>query len=65
MNLGEIGWKCMDWIKLAQGRDNGHVLVNTVMALRSSLIGRLWGLLITSDPLQQNSSIKKSVEIVL
>ena len=59
MNLREIGWKCVDWIKLAQDRDNWRALVNTVMTLRSSLIGRLWGLLMTSDSLQQNYLINK------
>jgi hypothetical protein len=34
MDLREIGWGCMDWIDLAQDRDNWKVLVNTVMNLR-------------------------------
>jgi hypothetical protein len=29
--LREIGWGCMDWIDLAQGRDQWRALVNTVM----------------------------------
>jgi hypothetical protein len=33
-----MGWKYVDWIKLAKDRDNWRALVNTVMALRSSLI---------------------------
>jgi hypothetical protein len=33
MDLQEVGWG-MDWIKLAQDRDRGRVLVNAVMNLR-------------------------------
>jgi hypothetical protein len=34
MNLGEIGWGIVDWIDLAQDRDQWTALVNTVMNLR-------------------------------
>jgi hypothetical protein len=34
MNLGEIGWDGMDWIELAQDRDQWRALVNTVTNLR-------------------------------
>jgi hypothetical protein len=34
MDLGEMGWDCMDWIDLAQDSDQWRVLVNTVMNLR-------------------------------
>jgi hypothetical protein len=34
MDLREIGWGGMDWIDLAQDRDQWRVLVNTVMNLR-------------------------------
>jgi hypothetical protein len=34
MDLGEIGWDGMDWIDLAQDRDQWRVLVNTVIKLR-------------------------------
>jgi hypothetical protein len=37
MDLREIGWVGMDWIKLAQDRDQWRALVNTVMNLRGSL----------------------------
>jgi hypothetical protein len=30
-NLREIGWDGMDWIDLAQDRDQWRALVNTVM----------------------------------
>jgi hypothetical protein len=30
----ETGWGGMDWIHLAQGRDQWRALVNTVMSLR-------------------------------
>jgi hypothetical protein len=32
--LREIGWDVMDWIDLAQDRDQWRALVNTVMNLR-------------------------------
>jgi hypothetical protein len=32
--LREIGWDGMDWINLAQDRDQWRVLVNMVMNLR-------------------------------
>jgi hypothetical protein len=31
MDLREIGWEDVDWIHLAQGRDQCQVLVNIVM----------------------------------
>jgi hypothetical protein len=34
MNLGEIKWDGVDWIDVAQGRDQCRALVNTVMNLR-------------------------------
>jgi hypothetical protein len=34
MNFREIGWGDMDWIDLAQDRDQWRALVNTVMDLR-------------------------------
>jgi hypothetical protein len=34
MNLREIGWGCMDWIDLAQDRDQWRAPVNTVTILR-------------------------------
>jgi hypothetical protein len=34
MDLTEIGWGGMDWIDLAQDRDQWRVLENTVMKLR-------------------------------
>jgi hypothetical protein len=33
-DLREIGWDGMDWIDLAQDRDQSRALVNTVMNLR-------------------------------
>jgi hypothetical protein len=33
-DLREIGWRSVDWIPLAQGRDWWRALVNTVMNLR-------------------------------
>jgi hypothetical protein len=34
MDLREIGWKGVEWMHLAQGRDQWRALVNTVMNLR-------------------------------
>jgi hypothetical protein len=34
MGLREIGWDGMDWIGLAQDRDQWRALLNTVMNLR-------------------------------
>jgi hypothetical protein len=34
MDFTEIGWDGMDWIDLAQDRDQWRALVNTVMNLR-------------------------------
>jgi hypothetical protein len=34
MDLRETGWNGMDWIKLAQDRDQWRALVNTVIKLR-------------------------------
>jgi hypothetical protein len=34
MDLREIGWDSMDWIDLAQDRDQWRALMNTVMNLR-------------------------------
>jgi hypothetical protein len=34
MDLREIGWNGMDWIDLAQDRDQWRAPVNTVMNLR-------------------------------
>jgi hypothetical protein len=34
MELREIGWDSMDWIDLAQDRDQWRALVNAVMNLR-------------------------------
>jgi hypothetical protein len=35
MDLSEIGWGNMDWIDLAQDRDQWRALVNTEMNLRA------------------------------
>jgi hypothetical protein len=34
IDLIEIGWDSMDWIDVAQDRDQWRALVNTVMNLR-------------------------------
>jgi hypothetical protein len=34
MDLREIGWESIDWIELAQVRDQWRALVNTVMNLQ-------------------------------
>jgi hypothetical protein len=39
MDLREIGWNCMDWIDLAQDRDQWRALVDTVMNLWEKMLG--------------------------
>jgi hypothetical protein len=34
MDLREIGWDGVDWVDVAQDRDNWRALVNTMMNLR-------------------------------
>jgi hypothetical protein len=34
MDLSEIGWRCVDWMHLAQEWDQWRTVVNTVMNLR-------------------------------
>jgi hypothetical protein len=34
IDLGEIGWECVNWMHLAQDMDHWRALVNTVMNLR-------------------------------
>jgi hypothetical protein len=36
MDFGEIGWECMVWIDLAQGRNQWRAFVITVMDFRVS-----------------------------
>jgi hypothetical protein len=36
INLREVGWGVMDWIKLALIRDQWRALVNTVMNLQAA-----------------------------
>jgi hypothetical protein len=36
MYLQEVGWRSMDWIDMAQGRDRWRALVNAVINLRVS-----------------------------
>jgi hypothetical protein len=40
MDLKEIGWKGVDWLHLAQDRDQGQDLLSTVLNLRIPLKGR-------------------------
>jgi hypothetical protein len=34
MDLGEVGWSAVDWIRLAQDRNRWRALVNSVLNLR-------------------------------
>jgi hypothetical protein len=34
MDFRETGWDCMDWIDLAQNRDQGRAAMNAVKNLR-------------------------------
>jgi hypothetical protein len=40
MNLREIVWEVVEWIHLAQNKDQWQALVNMVMNLRGSVKGR-------------------------
>jgi hypothetical protein len=44
MDLREIGWDDMDWIDLAQDRDQWKALVNAVMNVRVQLAASQEGL---------------------
>jgi hypothetical protein len=37
INLREIGWDGVDWIHMAQGRDQCRAVVNTVLNIRVPL----------------------------
>jgi hypothetical protein len=37
MDLREIGWDGVDWMDMAQDRDQWRALVNTVLNLRGSI----------------------------
>jgi hypothetical protein len=34
MDLGEVGWRDVDWIGLAQDRNRWRVVVNSILNLR-------------------------------
>jgi len=34
MNLREIEWECVDWIRLVQAKDQWRALVNTVTKIQ-------------------------------
>jgi hypothetical protein len=40
MDIQEIGYRALDWIDLAQDRDNSRAIVNSVMKL---LVRKSWG----------------------
>jgi hypothetical protein len=43
MDLREIGWIVMDWIDLAQDRDQWRALLNTIMNLQiHEILGSSW-----------------------
>jgi hypothetical protein len=33
VNVTDVGWEGMDWMDLAEGRERGQAVVNTVMNL--------------------------------
>jgi hypothetical protein len=42
MDLREIGWNGVDWIDMAQDRDEWRALVNTVLNLRVPYNAHRW-----------------------
>jgi hypothetical protein len=42
MDLTEIGWKCVDWIHLAQNRDQWWILLRALPTSASFLLGLLF-----------------------
>jgi hypothetical protein len=60
MDLREIGWGHMDWIYLAQDRDQWRALVNTVMNLRVPYVWKFLNSCVTGGFSKWLSSIKLS-----
>jgi hypothetical protein len=58
MDLREIGWDGVDWIDMAQDRDQWRALVNTVLNLRFSYA---WGFLrgCTIDSSSRRAQLRK------
>jgi hypothetical protein len=50
MNFGGLGWGGIDWVDLAQNRDQWTVLVNTIMNLRGyKLLGQFLSSCVTDS----------------
>jgi hypothetical protein len=61
MDLGEIGWDGVDWIRLAQDMDRWRALVNAVLSLRvPQNAGKLSSVLTTRD-LSSSAQLRKLV----
>jgi hypothetical protein len=59
MDLREIGWDGVDWIDMAQDRDQWRALVNTVLNLSGSI--KCWGFLrgCTIDSSSRRAQLRK------
>jgi hypothetical protein len=60
MDLGEIGWGIMDWIDLAQDRDQWWSLMNTAMNLRVHKIQKFS----VAERLTSSQDVLNCVELV-
>jgi hypothetical protein len=63
--LREVGWKVVDWINLAQDRDQWWAFVNTVMNLwvRKNVGNFLTSRVIISFSMELISSIKQQSQV--
>jgi hypothetical protein len=62
MDHREIGWGGMDWIDLAQDRDQWRVLVNMVMNL--CIFIKCWGIFLVAAQLGASQGGLKSTKLV-
>jgi hypothetical protein len=64
MDLREIGWDGMDWIDMAQDRDQWRALVNTVMNLRVPLNAVKFLSSCTIGSVSRRAQLRKKVKYV-
>jgi hypothetical protein len=64
MDLREVGWEGMNWIDLAQDRDQWRALVNTVMNLQVQLNARKFLSSCTICGFSRRAQLRKSVLLI-